>query len=302
MSEPLRQAALIFNPMAGGQRGRGQAEAISRLLEENGFGVRLLATTGPGDATLLARKVVKEASAGTVFALGGDGTQREVAKGLLGSEVVLAPLPAGTANVLARALGLPLDPREVASRSADLVPRLLDVGMASGEPFLMMVSLGLDGRVLERQNPRLKKLFGRAAIALQGLHEWWRYDYPAIRLRADGEELSGTFAAVCNIPLFGGAFRLAPAARPDDGQLDLVLFRGRGRAATLAFAAAVARGTHGRRGDVEFRTVTQVEILDVANAGLQLDGDVLEPSAPTLEIRLADHQLWVLAPARAADS
>lgn len=291
-----RPAALIFNPMAGGQKGRGQAQNIATLLEKNGFEVAPLATTGPGDATRLAREVVDSGQAETVFALGGDGTLREVAKGLLGSDVVLGPLPAGTANVLARALGLPLDARKVAAAAGDLVPRALDVGLAADEPFLMMVSCGLDGRVLERQNPRFKKLLGRSAIALQGLQEWWRYDYPEIRLRADGEDLSATFAAICNIPLFGGEFRLAPDARPDDRLLDLVLFQGRGRLATLGFAAAVARGRHLQRGDVEVRSVAEVEVLGISTAGMQLDGDVFRSESFPLSVRLAHQQLRVLAP------
>ncbi len=282
--------------MAGGQRGLGQAQNIAKVLEQSGFEVALLATTGPGDATRLAREVAASGEAETVFALGGDGTLREAAKGLLGSDVVLGPLPGGTANVLARALGLSLDARKVAAAAGDLVPRALDVGLAAAEPFLMMVSCGLDGRVLERQNPRFKKLLGRSAIALQGVQEWWRYDYPEIRLRADGEEVSATFAAICNIPLFGGEFCLAPEARPDDGRLDLVLFRGRGRLPTLGFAAAVAGGRHGRRGDVEIRSVVEVEILDRSTAGLQMDGDVLESHSPTLSIRLASQQLRILAP------
>lgn len=302
MHAPCRPAALIFNPMAGGQRGRSQAQEIAHLLERSGFSVSLLATRGPGDATRLARGVIEEGEASTVFALGGDGTLREVAKGLMGSGVTLGPLPAGTANVLARALGLPLDARRVAKLAGELVPRALDFGLAAGEPFLMMISCGLDGRVLERQDPRLKKALGRTAVALQGLREWWRYEYPIIRLRADGEELAGTFVAVCNIPLFGGGFRLAPDARPDDGRLDLVLFRGSGRLPTLSFAAAVARGSHGRRRDVEIRTATEIEILDTTVSGLQLDGDVLVPKSSALSIRLAPERLQVLAPPRAVRS
>ena len=131
-------------------------------------------------------------------------------------------------------------------------------GPAGEHPFLMMVSAGLDASVLAALDTRLKWRFGKAAIVWQGLREWWRYPYPRFEVIADGEPLEASFVAVSNIPYYGGAFPLAPGARPDDGKLDLVLFRGRGRRATLGFALDLLRGAHVRRRDVTVRHVEEV--------------------------------------------
>ncbi len=292
----MRRAVLIYNPKSGRQVARRLLPAVLEVLRAAGFEIEPAATARPGHATALAREAAAGASpVETAFAMGGDGTLREVARGLLGSEVALAPLPTGTTNVLSLALGLPRDALGAARVLPGCGRRAIDVGLAGGEPFLMMVSGGLDAAVMARQSSAAKKRFGKAAVAWTGLRQWWSYRYPRIELRLDGRtERVGHFA-VCNIPYYAGSFRLAPAADPGDGRLDLVLFRGHGRAATLGFARDLALGRHLGRADVEHRQIAKVEIIQPPEYLVQIDGDVLSGAAP-LEISLAAEKLWVLAP------
>src|SRR5436853_496624 len=79
-----------------------------------------------------------------------------------------------------------------------------------------------------------------------------------VREVADGQPLAATFVAVANIPLYAGPYRLVPEARPDDGRLELLLFRG-GRFASLRFAADLLLGArHVRRKDVAIVPVEEV--------------------------------------------
>ena len=289
----MRRAALIYNPRSGRQRHARVLDDILAALRAGGFAVDPVPTAFPGEATELARERSREAE--VVFAFGGDGTMREVAAGLLGTPAALGVLPGGTANLLARALGLPPDPVKAAAVLVRLQARPLDVGLAGEHPFLMMVSAGLDANVLAVLDTRLKWRFGKGAILYQGVCEWWRYPYPQLAITADGEPLTATFAAVANIPLYGGPFRLAPAARPDDGWLDLVAFRGTGRAATLAFTLDLLRSGHLRRRDVEVRRVREAVFAAPAGAPAQIDGDVCQERLP-LAVRLAPQRLLVLAP------
>jgi YegS/Rv2252/BmrU family lipid kinase len=290
----MRRAALIYNPRSGRQRHARVLDEILATLRAGGFEVEPTPTAGPGQATELARERAREVE--VVFAFGGDGTMREVAAGLLGSPAALGVIPGGTANLLALALGLPRSPVAAAAALRTLSPRPFDVGLAGGSPFLMMVSAGLDASVLGSLDTRLKWRFGRAAIVGQGMWEWWRYPYPILGLVADGERLEATFAAVANIPFYGGAFRLAPHARPDDGWLDLVLFRGAGRAALLSFSLDVLRSAHVRRRDVEVKRVREVLFEGPAGAPAQVDGDLCQERLP-LAVRLGPERLNVLAPA-----
>lgn len=293
-SPPLRRAVLLYNPVSGHHRGRRLLHDLAAALRRDGVEAVAVATGGPGDATQLAAQAAREGW-DAVLVLGGDGTVREAAAGLLGSRVPLGILPAGTTNVLARALGLPPRPLDAAGTLVNAAPRSLDVGLCGRTPFLMMVSAGLDAEALRRVDPRLKARIGQAAVVLAGLRAWWRYTSPPLSLVADGRRLEATFAAVSNIPLYGGRYRLAPAARPDDRRLDLTLFRGRGRGPILAFAWSLLRGSHGERTDVASFPVEEVLLEGPADCPLQVDGDTCD-ERPPVAISLSPETVRVLAP------
>jgi diacylglycerol kinase family enzyme len=291
----MRRAALIYNPTAGGGRRIGRLEGALAALRDGGFAVEPAPTSGPGEATEIARRLAAERAAEVVVAFGGDGTVREVAAGLLGSEVALGIVPAGTTNVLARALGLPPEPRAAAAVLASLPARPLDVGLAGATPFLMMVSAGLDASLLAALDGEMKRRFGRAGMAAQGIAHWWRYAYPALEVEADGRPVRASFAAVSNIPLYAGPYRLSPAADPGDRRLDLLLFTGTGRGATLSFALDLFRGAHLRRPDVAVAQVGEVVLHGPPGACAQVDGDLCREELP-VRIRLAAASVRVLAP------
>jgi diacylglycerol kinase (ATP) len=290
---PLR-SLLIYNPAAGSRRPGAALPRLLAALSRGGFQVEPTATTAPGDATRLAREAAGD-GVERVFVFGGDGTVREAAVGLQGTEVALGILPGGTANVLGRALGLPRHPLDAAEAMQHLTPQRFDVGECGASPFLMMASAGLDAQVMCNLDLRRKARFGRLGILLDGLGSWWSYGYPEIRLTADGEPCTATLAVASNIPLYGGSFRIAPEARWDDGQLDLVLFRGRGRVATLAFAVGLALGRHVHRPDVEIRRVSEVVFKGPEGIALQIDGDACAEPLPA-RVTVGPEPVWVLAP------
>jgi YegS/Rv2252/BmrU family lipid kinase len=289
----LRRALLIYNPAAGRQRARRHLPRLLAALAGSGYAAEPAPTAAGGDATRLAREGASDGRFDAVLVLGGDGTVRETAVGLLGSATPLGILPGGTANVLARALGVPGRSLAAAAALGSLAPRSMDVGLCGATPFLMMASSGLDAEVMATVDPGLKAALGAAGVAVSGVRGWWRYSYPPLSLAADGEPLSCTFAAVCNIPLYGGPFRLAPEARWDDGQLDLVLFRG-GRGETLSFAWDLVRGRASRRGDVVTRRVREVVFETPPDGRLQVDGDHCREVFP-VTVGLHRERLQVLA-------
>jgi diacylglycerol kinase (ATP) len=292
-----RRAVLIYNPRSGNQRASRLVPELQGILGRAGFEVEPLPTAGPGDATLLARRAVADGAIEVAFAVGGDGTLREVAAGLAGSEVALGALPAGTVNVLAIELGIPRRPLDAARALADseIVP--IDMGLAGDTPFLMMASGGLDAEVMAQQDAGLKRVLGRAALASAGLRAWWGYGYPEITLEIDGRARQISFFAACNIPFYGGPLRLAPDADCRDGLLDVVLFSGRDRWSTAAFGTALAMGRHLRRGDVEVCRAESLRVDGPLLAGLQIDGDIAPVSLP-VSLGVRRHGLRVLVPRR----
>jgi len=112
--QDLQNALLIHNPNAGGggNARRTKLDEARRILESRGIRADLAETTGPGEATEIAKRASSDGRQ-LVIACGGDGTINEVVNGLAtsqnGHRVPLALLPAGTANVLAKELELSWD-------------------------------------------------------------------------------------------------------------------------------------------------------------------------------------------------
>jgi diacylglycerol kinase family enzyme len=294
-----RRAMLLFNPAAGGRRAARALPAIVALLERQ-FELALVPTASPQGGREAARRAIAERRE-VLFALGGDGTLNVLAEVLAGSEVALAPLPGGTTNVVALALGLPRHPLAAARALAGGAVRELDLGhfrsTAGDGVFLMQVSGGLDAQVMAALDPRAKRRFGKLAVGWTGLRVWARYPFPEFALAADAERLVATGFVVANLAEYAGGFEIVPGARADDHELELLLFRGRSRRAALGFALALASGRHTRRRDVEIRRVATVRVLAPAQLRLQRDGDPFAAAAP-FEIALAPRRLRVLAPAR----
>jgi diacylglycerol kinase (ATP) len=292
----VRHGALIYNPAAGRGRHEKTIDAIVTACRRADLELAPVPTTGPGQATELAGELAREHRIEAVFALGGDGTAREVAAGLLGTSTHLGILPGGTVNLMALALGLPRDPVAAAALLCGLAPRPVDVGMAGMSAFLMMTSAGLDARALSTLDRDFKSRLGRTAVLLQGVREWWRYAYPDLEIEADGRRLApATFLTVSNIPYYGGNFRMAPRARPDSRKFELVVFRGRGRAATLGFILDVVRGRHIARADVAVQEVSEVVFSVPPGSAMQVDGDPVG-EGESVHVRLAPQRLLVLAP------
>src|SRR5882757_1556199 len=101
----MRRGLLIYNPAAGSGRHAVRLQNLLGILRDGGIATEAVPTQHAGHATTLARAAAAARSVDVVFSYGGDGTIREIATGLMGSEVALGVIPGGTVNVVAIALG-----------------------------------------------------------------------------------------------------------------------------------------------------------------------------------------------------
>lgn len=238
------------------------------------------------------------AGVGVVLASGGDGTITACVAGVAGTGVPLGVLPCGTGNLLARNLGLPLDLEGALAVALTGDEKVLDVGVANDEPFVVMAGLGFDAEMLAGASEGLKKRAGWAAYAMSALRHLW--DRPTrVVLRADGGPPVRRWASgviVGNVGALQGNVRLLPDAVPDDGVLDVAVLTAWGVVGWLGLAADVLLLRH-RTARLTRLTCRKLVVEARRPRPWEVDGDVIG-SAGRLSVSVRPGSLIVRVPAR----
>lgn len=217
---------MIVNPHAGrGQAGLIDWQTVCASLDAP---CRVVMSPSAEDALLNATQFCLSGGEVLVVA-GGDGSVHAVLPALVHTPTALALLPLGTSNVLARELGYPLGRRALsgclqALRAGEV--RQMDVGVVNGHPFALMASTGFDAYVLPRVPEELKRRWGVFAFIWTGLRELRRYQPMRYRVTIGEEvqEIEAVLLVASNTSRYGWFTVIAPSARTDDGELDLVWF------------------------------------------------------------------------------
>ncbi|MET7680801.1 diacylglycerol kinase family protein [Streptomyces sp. NPDC005423] len=310
--------AVIYNPTVTGEAAR---EKLRRTLAQHGHHAPEFIETTPDDpGTGQAAAAVRD-GATLVVVCGGDGTVRAAADALAGTGVPLVVVPCGTGNLLARNLGLPLTPDAALDAALSGTPHRLDLGRIEGDDlapthFAAMSGAGLDAAMLENTGDRAKSAVGWPAYVLAAVTT---LRTPRMRLTVrldDGPVLHRTARMVllANVGTVQGGLTLLPAARPDDGRLDLLILDPRGPGGWLRALGTLVRGG-GRQArpatvrtplpegagtkdvPVEFLTFRRAELAFAAPQSRELDGDPVTPGRRlTAEVRPG--ALTVMLPTR----
>lgn len=242
----------------------------------------------------------REAVAGgaqLVFAVGGDGTVRACAEALAGSQVPLAIVPRGTANLVATALGIPSSLGAALAVGFGQHQRRIDLAVADSVTFAAMAGIGLDAAVV-----------GATAAGLKGAAGWVGYAATGVRrlagtrtnfeIRLDGGEplhRQARCVVVGNAGLLPGGFVLLPDARPDDGLLDVGILAPAGPFGWPRVAWRVLTRSHHDDGVLERHKARSVEIASAERLPRQADGELIG-TADSLTVALAPGGLLVRVP------
>ncbi len=199
----MKQVLLVANPKAGSISTPRRRAIERRLVREVDLAVAQ--TERPDHATELAREAVSS-GCDAVLAFGGDGTVNEVAQGLVGSDVAMGILPAGTANVIARGLGVPTDPVRASEFAAERLKagkrRRINVGQVDDRYFIGSAGMGLDAEVVKRTeaDPDAKQRWGEWLFVVHVLRVAlvdYRGADPALMLEVEDEEPVRVVLAIC---------------------------------------------------------------------------------------------------------
>lgn len=284
---PYQQPVLIYNPAAGKLR-RDPERILQRTTEAlagANLRPRLAPTSGPGDATDLARRAVVE-GADLILALGGDGTINEVMNGMVHSSATLGILPAGTANVLAMEIGLGSRLSRAIERLLGSVERRISVGKlcvedGSERHFLAMGGAGLDAKIVYDLNPWLKSRAGKLAYWLSGFgHVTQRVSQCEVRI--DERTFRSGFVLASRVRNYGGDLEIARGASLLHDDFEVVMFEGSNPLRYLWYMLGVGAKVAQRMRGVH--TVHARHVSLTGQVHLQVDGEYAGRAPACFEI------------------
>ena len=162
-----------------------------------------------------------------MVAVGGDGTVSAVAQALMGGEIPLGIVPAGTGNMVARELGIPLDMDAAVALIANRPHvRMIDAMQIGKRTYLLNAGVGINAEVIDRTSRLGKSLFGRSAYFGTAVWKVLQAKPQRLEVTIDGEMriYHATDVAISNCGILAKALNPnGPDIRVDDGQLDVCI-------------------------------------------------------------------------------
>lgn len=285
------RATLLVNPAARGVPGDLDGADLLAYLARRNVHTNLVI---PGSAAAATREARLSAERGDdlLFVLGGDGSVRDAALGLAGSETALAAVPAGTVNIWAKEAGIPSGIRRALHAHVYGQSIHMDLGRAGEHVFLLMAGVGWDAQIARRVSPRLKRFSGDLAYMAQAAWMAPRLRPTPARWTTASEQTDRPLAwmVLSNSRLYGGKVRLTPDASVDDGQLDVLAFCPEKFTDTVRLAAKAIRGARQDRRMLRLRE--QSLTIETAGIPVQLDGDHVGETPMTFS---ADHRALLVS-------
>jgi diacylglycerol kinase (ATP) len=209
-----------------------------------------------------------------LFVWGGDGTVQRCIDAMAGSEMALAILPAGTANLLATNLRVPQDIQQAVAIGLRGARRKLDVGRFNGERFAVMAGAGFDASMIQQADGTLKDRFGRVAYVWTGSENLRAKPFKA-KIDVDGVPWyvgAASCILVGNVGRLFGGIEVFEDARPDDGRLEVGVVKADGITDWVRTLARTAVGHPERSPLVQATSATKIKVKLNRKVLYEVDG------------------------------
>ena len=298
MKSENKKVLFIINKFSGVGYSPALEGKIIETCTAQGLECHIEFTAAPGHATELATSA-KENQFAMVFAVGGDGTVNEVAKGLVQGHIPMGILPKGSGNGLARHLGIPMNfIRSLSLLQSSQVVNM-DTFMFNGRQSVNVSGIGFDGHIAGLFGKNGKR--GLVNYTRLVMSEYARYQEFDCALTIDGKlfNRSAFMIAFANSSQFGNNARVAPHASVCDGWLDVSIIKKVPLTQAMSFAYKLFNGKLEGSRFVEIIRARHIEIHFSKPMACHVDGETIPP-AQDFEIAIVPHSLPMLVPGKIA--
>lgn len=289
--------AFILNPKSGQSSSKLTGRQFEQYLVGKGFEVRANLTTSLENACELATDAAVDYNCALVVVVGGDGTVREVAHGLEGTDKPLLIVPYGTENLLASELGFDEKLGTIIRTFEAGYIRPLDLGSANGKCFTSIAGFGFDGQVVKRVSRKRKGHIDYFDYFWPIWRTFWDYKFDSMRVQVDGEEIfdGRGLVFVGNISRYAVGLQILQHADYSDGVLDICIYKCASQLKLAELSIITILKQHAERHDVIYRQGKSITVSsDVAGIETEIDGDP-GPDLP-VEIKVIPQAVNCLVP------
>ncbi len=289
--------AYILNPKAGATSSKLIGRRFEQYLVRKGFDVRGSLTTSLTHARELATNAAVDYNCAMVVGVGGDGTIREVAHGLEGSDKPLLIIPHGTENLLANELGFDERLKTIIRTFEAGYIRPLDLGRANGRCFTSIAGFGFDGAVVKRMSELRAGHINHFDYVWPIWRTFWEYKFDPMRVEVDGEEIfdGPGLVFVGNISRYAIGLQILHYADFGDGLLDVCVYKCASQLRLAKHSLLTILKRHANRRDVIYRQGKNITVTSRTNRiRTEVDGDP-GPALP-VQITVIQHAVKCIVP------
>jgi len=268
--------AYIVNPKSGAQSRKENGKQFENFLIKRGFKVNVTLTSCLQDACEIATDAAVDPDCAMVVVVGGDGTVREAAHGLEGSDTPLFIIPSGTENLLANELGYNPEIQHLVKTFQQGYSRQLDLGNVNGKCFTSVAGFGFDGAVVNKVNQQRTGHIDYFDYFWPIWRTFWNYHFPPMNVSVDGNEIfrGRALVFVGNISRYAIGLKILHDADYSDGLLDVCIYKcsSQLRLAKHAFLTILKQHIHSN--DVIYTQGKNISVTaDNPHIETEIDGD-----------------------------
>jgi len=289
--------AYIVNPKSGASSSKLSSRRFEQYLVKRGFEVRASLTTSLDNACDLATDAAVDYDCAMVVVVGGDGTVREVAHGLEGSDKPLLIVPGGTENLLANELGFDEKLKTILSTFEAGYIRPLDLGSVNGKCFTSIVGFGFDGQIVKCVSEQRDGHINHFDYFWPIWRTFWTYKFAPMKVEVEGEDIfdGRGLVFVGNISRYAVGLQVLHYADFGDGLLDVCIYKCASRVHLVKHSVMTILKQHAASRDVIYRQGKSIAISSqIPDIQTEIDGDP-GPALP-IQIKVIPQAVNVMVP------